>query len=89
MWDLCHLVQVGILLVGEFMPFSKHTLSTYCVQLCADQMALERPLGRGVQNKWGSSRGCDLWLLVVGLGSEMALDLEERWYQKVNEMGPW
>lgn len=35
----------------------------------------------------GFSRGCDLWLLAEGLGSEMALDLEERWHQKGNEMG--
>lgn len=38
--NLCHLVQVGILVVGEFMPFSKHTLNIYCIQLCADQLAL-------------------------------------------------
>ena len=37
----------------------------------------------------GSSRVCDLWLLAVGLGTEVALDLEERWYQKGNEMGTW
>lgn len=67
----------------------KHMLSTSCVQLCADQMALERPLGRAVQREWESSRGCALWLLVVGLGSEMALYLEKGWYQMVNEMGPW
>lgn len=43
-------------------------LSIYCVQLYADQMALERPLGRGVQSERESSRSCGLWLLVVGLG---------------------
>lgn len=52
-------------------------------------MALERPLGRGGQSEWRSSKDCDLSLLVVGLGSEMALDLEERWYQKGKEMEPW
>lgn len=63
----------------------KYMQSTYCVQLSADQMALERPLRRGVQSERESSRGCGLWLLVVGLDSEMALYLEKRWYQMVNE----
>lgn len=67
----------------------KHMLSTYCVQLSADQMTLGRPLGRGVQSERESSRGCGLRLLVVGLGSEMALYLEQGWFQMVNEMGPW
>lgn len=63
----------------------KYIQSTYCVQLSADQMALERPLRRGVQSERESSRGCGLWLLVVGLGSEMVLYLEKGWYQMVNE----
>lgn len=29
MWDLCHLVLVGILAVGEFLPFSKYMVSTH------------------------------------------------------------
>ena len=32
---------MGLLVAGEFMPFSKHTLSTHCVHLCAHQEALE------------------------------------------------
>lgn len=73
---------------GRMYAIDKHMLSTYCVQLSADQMVLERPLGRGVQSEMESSRGCGLWLLVVGLGSEMALNLEKGWYQMVNEMSP-
>lgn len=29
MWDLCRLVLVGILAVGEFLPFNKYMVSTY------------------------------------------------------------
>lgn len=39
MWDLCHLVLVGILVVGE-LCHSINMLSTYYVQLCPDQIAL-------------------------------------------------
>lgn len=49
-------------------------------------MALERTLGGECRGR-GFSRGYDLWLLAGGLGTEMALDLEERWHQKGNEMG--
>ena len=38
---ICHSVRVGLLVAGEFMPFSKHTLSTHCVHLCTHQEALE------------------------------------------------
>lgn len=75
---------VGILVVGAFTPFNKHKLGTYCIQPCIGQVAPERPLGRGVQRE-GAHKG----LLSVRLGSEMALNLEERWCQKGNEMGPW
>lgn len=43
---------------------------------------------RAMQSKWRSSRDCDLSLLVVGRGSEMVLDLEERWHQAGKEMEP-
>lgn len=47
-------------------------------------MALGRPLGRE-SAEWEVQQG--LWPLAAGLGSEIVLDLEERKYQKGNEMG--
>ena len=47
-------------------------------------MALGRPLGRETP-AWEVQQG--LWPLAASLGSEMALDLKERKYQKGNEMG--
>lgn len=47
-------------------------------------MALSRPLVRE-SAEWEVQQG--LCPLAAGLGSEMVLDLEERKYQKGNEMG--
>lgn len=47
-------------------------------------MALGRPLVRE-SAEWEVQQ--ELWPLAASLGSEMVLDLEERKYQKGNEMG--
>lgn len=57
------------------------------VRSFASQKATARPLGMGLQGERRSSRGCDLWLLTVGLDSGMAPDLEDSWYQNGNKMG--
>lgn len=43
--------SVAVLAVGVFTLFNKHKLGTYCVQPCIGQVAVERPLGRGVERE--------------------------------------
>lgn len=85
MWDLCHPCLASYWWENLHRSASTHRAPTVSSPELI-RWPQKGPSG-GEYRERGFSRGCDLWLLAGGLGSEMALDLEERWHQKGNEMG--